>query len=98
MWYVSKTPNEWGAYPNPQGTEFEDSFPLKDEDLPTYCQYNGFINFVENGDGYDIEPRVEEWEEWKKTIPEPVEYDPLENNETINFMAEAIMAGANESI
>ena len=36
MWYVSKTPNECGAYPNPQGNEFEDSFPLKDEDLPTY--------------------------------------------------------------
>ncbi len=29
MWYVSKTPNECGAYPNPQGNEFEDSFPPK---------------------------------------------------------------------
>ncbi len=64
----------------------------------TYCEYNGFVNFVETDDGYTIEPRVEEWEEWKKTVPEPTEYDPLDNNEAIVFMADAITAGIDESI
>ena len=98
MWYVSKMPTECGAYSNPQGNEFPDSFPLKDELVPMFCEYNGFVNFIETEDGYDIEPRVEEWKEWRSTLPEPVEYDPLNNNEAITFMAETIMAGIDETI
>lgn len=99
-WYVSKTPNENGSYPNPVSNKFMDSYELTDEDVQEYCKYNGFVFFEETGDGLVITPNTEKWEEWKEymeSLPKPeVPKTPEEN--VYEELADAIRSGVSASL
>ena len=50
---------------------------LTPEQEATYLQYNGFVTIEETEDGYTISPRLDDWQAWKASLP-----DPLENLKT----------------
>ena len=74
MYYISKNPNESGAYSNPQSNKFPDSVALSDEQLTEFLKYNGFVNLtIEDETVMAIEPNIEAWEDWKATQPNPLD-------------------------
>ena len=74
MYYISKNPNESGAYSNPQSNKFPDSVALSAEQLTEFLQYNGFVNLtIEDETVTAIEPNIEAWEDWKATQPNPLD-------------------------
>lgn len=74
MYYISKNPNESGAYSNPQSNKFPDSVALSDEQLTEFLKYNGFVNLtIDDETVTDIEPNTEAWEAWKATQPNPLD-------------------------
>lgn len=74
MYYISKNPNESGAYSNPQSNKFPDSVALSDEQLTKFLKYNGFVNLtIEDETVMAIEPNIEAWEAWKATQPNPLD-------------------------
>lgn len=100
LWYVSKTPMENGAYPNPISNKFEDAYELTDENVKTYCDYNGFVFFEETDDGLVITPNTEKWEEWKEymeSLPKP---EPVKTPEEKVYenLADAIRDGVSASL
>ena len=97
MWYVSKRQLESGGYGNPQSNKFNEAYELKDSDLNFYVECMGFVNWTDDGNGgWNIsknEEAYDAYQEYIASLPEPEPYDPLEHNDTINFLAEAITSG-----
>ena len=74
MHYISKNPNESGAYSNPQSNKFTDNVALSDEQLTEFLKYNGFVYLTIEGETVTaIEPNLEAWEKWKASLPNPLD-------------------------
>ena len=73
MIYIDSTPNPSGAYPNAKNQPFPGCIELNDEQAEVFFEYNGFVTVTEAEDGVTVEPNAEAWEDWKASLPEPVE-------------------------
>ena len=79
MRYLNKERNHSGAYRGPQGTPFENSYPLTDDQVSFLVSHNGFVVVTETPDpsieesAVTLTANTELWEQWKSQQPDPMD-------------------------
>ena len=94
MMYVHSSPDEHGAYTQPQSIPFSGCLALSDEQAATLVQYNGFVTITSYEEPivddftrtvYEVEPNLEAWEAWKASLPPEPEPEPTDT-EVLNTL------------
>jgi hypothetical protein len=84
--YILPTPNEFGAYSNPQSKKVYGLVYLPDELIEQYINYNGFVFLTIECDTVTaLEPNIEAWEAWKAAQPEETDPKPSSNGGTVTW-------------
>lgn len=86
MLYIQEIPNQDGSYSSPQSNKFPGAIPLTDDQVQVFIQYNGFITVTQvpdpdvEGSTVTVTPNIEEWEEWKASLPPEPEPEPTDTD------------------